>query len=107
VGAEAGGDVRVRAQFQAISIEGQHVRVTARGSLSVEPRLLALAAALRVFARYAVLDRLTLTAGDVEVAVSREQVNRLLGPDGFAALKDRTRYRQILSHGPGAAEASG
>jgi hypothetical protein len=107
MGAEAGEDVRVREQLQAISIEGQHVRVTARGSLSVEPRLLALAAALRVFERYAVLDRLTLTAGDVEVAVSRELVNRLLGPEGFAALKDRTRYRQILSHGTEVGEAPG
>ncbi|MGH7264706.1 MAG: hypothetical protein ACREMB_07600 [Candidatus Rokuibacteriota bacterium] len=97
----------MREQFQAISIDGQHVRVTARDRLSVEPRLLALAAALRVFERYAVLDRLTLTAGDVEVVVSREQVTRLLGPDGFAALKDRTRYRQILSQGTGAEEAPG
>lgn len=89
----------MREQIEAAALEGQTVRVKARETLRVEPKMLALAAALRVFERYAVLDRLTLTAGAVEVVVSREDVHRLLGPEGFAVLNDPARYRQIVSHG--------
>jgi hypothetical protein len=60
---------------------------------------LALAAAIRVFERYPVLARLTLTAGGSDVVVSRDEVTRLLGPDGFAPLKDRDRFRQVLARG--------
>ena len=89
----------MRAEIETVALEGPNVRVKLRDTVSVEPRVLTLAAALRLFEQYAVLQRLTLATPDVEVAVSREAVTRLLGPEGFAALKDRARYRQILSQG--------
>jgi len=87
----------MRDRIEAVALEGQNLRVTAREPLGIEPRMLALAAAIRVFEQYVVLDRLTLTVGGNDVVVSREEVLRLLGPDGFAPLKDRERFRQLLA----------
>ena len=87
----------MRDRIEAVALEGQNLRVTAREPLGVEPRMLALAAAVRVFDQYPVLDRLTLTAGGSDIVVSREEVHRLLGSDGFAPLKDRERFRQFLT----------
>jgi len=86
----------VSEQIEAVALEGQTVRVTARLPLPVEPRTLAVAAAIRLFERYPVFDRLTLTVGRTETRVSRETISRVLGPRGFAALKDPARYHQAL-----------
>jgi hypothetical protein len=86
----------MRDRIEAVALEGQTLHVTVREPLGVEPRLLALAAAIRVFEQYPVLDRLVLGAGGEETVVSRDEVHRLLGPEGFAPLKDRERFRQIL-----------
>jgi hypothetical protein len=87
----------MRDRIEVVVLEGQHLRVTAREPLGLEPRLLALAAAIRVFEQYPIVDRLTLTTGGGDIAVSREEVHRLVGPDGFAPLKDRDRFRQLLT----------
>jgi hypothetical protein len=60
--------------------------------------MLALAAAVRAFEQYPVLDRLILTVGGRDVVIGRDEVHRLLGPEGFAPLKDRERFRQFLTH---------
>lgn len=95
-GREAEKDL-MRDRIEVVVLEGQHLRVTAREPLGVEPRLLALAAAIRVFEQYPVVERLTLTTGGADVVVSREEVHRLVGPEGFAPLKDRDRFRLLLS----------
>jgi len=82
--------------IETVALEGQTVRVAARLPLPVEPRILAMAAAIRLFERYPVFDRLTLTVGSTETRVSRETISRVLGPGGFRALKDPARYRQVL-----------
>lgn len=82
--------------IEAVALEGQNVRVTARDPLPVQPRALAVAAAIRVFDRYPALDGLTLVVGDTRVTLSRQDVERLLGPDGFARLKDRDGARELL-----------
>jgi hypothetical protein len=87
----------MRDRIEVVVLEGQHLRVTAREPLGVAPRLLALAAAIRVFERYPIVDRLTLSSGETSIAVSREEVHLLVGPDGFAPLKDRDRFRQLLT----------
>jgi hypothetical protein len=89
----------VRDRIETVALEGQNLRVAAREPLGVDARLLALAAAIRVFERYPVLAQLTLTAGGSDVVVSRDEVTRLLGPDGFAPLKDRERFREVLARG--------
>jgi hypothetical protein len=82
--------------IEEVALEGQSVRVTAREPLPVAFRALAIAAAIRVFERYAALDRLTLSAGSEELTVSRPDVERLLGPEGLARLKDRDGARDVL-----------
>ena len=82
--------------IEAVALEGQTLRVIARLPLPVEPRTLAVAAAVRLFERYPVFDRLTLTVGSSETRVSRETISRVLGPGGFGPLKDPARYRQVL-----------
>jgi hypothetical protein len=86
----------MRDRIEAVVLEGQHLRVTAREPVGVEPRMLALATAVRAFEQYPVLDRVTLTVGGSEVAIGRDEVHRLLGAEGFGPLKDRERFRQFL-----------
>jgi hypothetical protein len=87
----------MRDRIEAVVLEGQHLRVTAREPVGVEPRMLALAAAVRAFEQYPVLDRLTLTVSGSEVVIGRDEVHRLLGADGFGPLRDRERFRQFLT----------
>jgi hypothetical protein len=86
----------MRQLIEAVTLEGQQVRVSARHPLPVAPRVLAIAAAIRVLERYAALDRLTLAVGEVQVDISRADVDRLLGPEGLAQLKDRDGAREVL-----------
>src|SRR5262245_50077794 len=85
----------MRDRIEAVVLEGQHLRVTAR-EVGVEPRMLALATAVRAFEQYPVLDRVTVTVDGTEVAIGREEVHRLLGAEGFGPLRDRERFRQFL-----------
>jgi hypothetical protein len=86
----------MRQLIEAVTLEGPQVRVSARHPLPVAPRVLAIAAAIRVLERYPALDRLTLAVGEAQVEVSRADVDRLLGPDGLAQLKDRDGAREVL-----------
>lgn len=87
----------MKEQIEGISLEGRTVRVAVREPLSVEPRTLALAAALRVFERYPVLDRLTVATGSAEVSVSRQELIRRLGSDDLGGVRERPRYRELLN----------
>ena len=86
----------MRQLIEAVTLEGQNVRVSARDLLPVDPKALAIAAAIRVFDRYPALVHLTLSVGNEQLTVSREEVERLLGPEGFGRLKDREGCREIL-----------
>ena len=89
---------RMREQIDQVAIEGRTVRVAVREPLPMEPATLAWAVALHVFERYTVLDRLTVTVGDREASVSRNEVLRLLEPDDLGVVvRDRERYRQALA----------
>jgi hypothetical protein len=82
--------------IKAVALEGQSVRVTARDPLPMDVRALAVAAAIRVLERYSALDGVTLAVGSQEITLSRQDVDRLLGPDGFARLKDQEAARELL-----------
>jgi hypothetical protein len=86
----------MRQLIETVTLEGQQVRVSARHPLPVAPRVLAIAAAIRVLERYPALARLTLAVGEEQVDVSRAEVDRLLGPEGMAQLKDRDGARDVL-----------
>lgn len=81
---------------EAVTLEGQIVRVSARAPLPVAAKTLVIAAAIRVLDRYPALDRLVLSVGGAEITVTRQEVARLLGPDGFSRLKDRDTAREVL-----------
>jgi hypothetical protein len=83
-------------QIETVVLAGRALGVGARRPLPVEPRTLAVAAALRLFERYPVFESLSLTVGDTETTVSRETLERVVGLGGFAALRDPARYRQAL-----------
>jgi hypothetical protein len=83
-------------QIEAVALDARTVRVTARRPLPVEPQTLAMAAAIRLFERYPVFDRLVLTVGKADTAVTRDMVTRVLGAGGFGALRDPARYREVL-----------
>jgi hypothetical protein len=87
----------VKAWVEAVSLGGSTLRVTAPDPVPAERDTLAVASAIRVFERFQALDTLVLAGGDAEVRVTRADVERLLAPEGFAALRDRGRWPQVLA----------
>jgi hypothetical protein len=87
----------VRAWADAVSLVGSTLRVTAPGPLPAERDTLAVATAIRVFERFPALGDLVLAGGDSEVTLTRGDVERLLAPEGFAALRERGRWPQVLA----------
>lgn len=80
-------------RVERVSLEGRTVRVAVRVPLPVGARLLAAAAALRVFERYPVFDRLVVEGAGVAVEVTRADAARVLAPDDVATLRDPARFR--------------
>ena len=100
----------MKISVEAVSLTGPTVRVSAPDPVPAERAILALASAIRVFDRFPVLDALVLAGGEHEVTVTRADVERALSPEGFAALRDRGRWPQVLARaaqqlGAGAGEA--
>jgi hypothetical protein len=87
----------VKAWVDAVSLAGSAVRVTATEPLPAERDTLAVASAIRVFERFPALDGLMLISAGGEVSLTRACVEGLLAPDGFAALRDRGRWPQVLA----------
>ena len=87
----------MKAWVDAVSLAGSTLRVTAPGPLPAERDTLAVATAIRVFERFQALDDLVLAGGDGEMTVTRGEVERLLAPEGFAALRERSRWPQVLA----------
>ena len=87
----------MKAWVDAVSLKGSTLCVAAPGPLPAERETLAVASAIRVFERFQALDTLVLTGVDADVCVTRADVERLLAPDGFAALRDRGRWPQVLA----------
>lgn len=84
-------------RVDAVALEGQGLRVTAREPLPVEPRALVVATAVRVFERYPLLRRLTLRAGEGEWSTTREEVDQLLAPQGgFEGVHAPDRWREFV-----------
>jgi hypothetical protein len=87
----------VKTWVDAVSLEGSALCVSAPDSVPAERDTLALASAIRVFDRFPVLDVLVLAGGEREVTITRADVERALAPEGFAALRDRGRWPQVLA----------
>jgi hypothetical protein len=80
-----------------VSLAGSTLRVTAPAPLPAERDALAVASAIRVFERFPALDGLVLASDGGEVFLGRTDVERLLAPEGFVALRDRGRWPQVLA----------
>jgi len=87
----------VKAWVDAVSLAGSTLRVTAPEPMPAELDTLAVASAIRVFERFPALDGLVLISGGGEVSLSRADVERLLGPDGLLALRDRGQWPRVLA----------
>jgi hypothetical protein len=71
------------------------LRVVAPDPLPAERDTLAVATAIRVLERFPALEGFVLLGGGGEASLTRADVERLLAPLGFAALRDRGRWRQV------------
>jgi hypothetical protein len=87
----------VKAWVEAVSLGGSTLRVTAPDPLPAERATLAVASAIRAFERFQALDTLVLAGGAADVRVTRADVEILLAPDGFSAVRDRGRWPQVLA----------
>jgi hypothetical protein len=87
----------MKAWVDAVSLAGSTLRVSAPGPLPAGRDTLAVATAIRVFERFQALGDLVLAGEDGEVTVTRGDVERLLAPEGFAALRERSRWPQMLA----------
>lgn len=70
----------------SVALHGTTLRIRMAPALPADPSVLAVALALRLLARYPVVDRVVLGDHATEVGFTREQIERLLHPEGFAAL---------------------
>lgn len=87
----------MKAWVESVSLAGSTLRITAPDPLPADRETLAVASAIRVFERFPALDGLVLAGDGREVPVTRADVERLLAPDGFGALRDRSRWFQVLA----------
>jgi hypothetical protein len=87
----------VRELIESVALEGTTLRVRAREPLPVELPTLLVGTAMRVFERHSALRRVALATPTVELSVSRDEIERGLGPEGFAALREWGRWRQALA----------
>jgi hypothetical protein len=87
----------MRDLIEAVALEGTTLRVRAREPLPVDLPALLVGTAMRVFERHPVLRRVALTTPSADLSVSREEIERNLPPEGFAALREWGRWRQALA----------
>ena len=97
----------MRAWFETVTLSGRTLRVVTREPLPADAATLAVASAIRVLERFPALDQVCLVAGDGEREISRQEVDRLLAPDGYAALQERGRWPQLLARAVQRYTASG
>jgi hypothetical protein len=86
----------VKAWVDAVGIAGSTLRVTAPDPLPAERDTLAVATAIRVFEHFRALECLVLQGGSREASLTRADVQGLLAPLGFGALRDG-RWSQVLA----------
>lgn len=83
--------------IESVAFEGTRLTVTVRLPFPVDAAALAVATAIRVFERYAVMDRVAVVSEAGEVSLSRDQVERPFHSDGLGALQDPRQWRQALA----------
>jgi hypothetical protein len=87
----------MRSWIGAVSLSGPILRVSLPEPLPGDSHLLAVAGAIRVLERFPALGSVVLIAGGAEVTLSRDEVERLLEPEGWSVLEDRGRWPEVLA----------
>jgi hypothetical protein len=87
----------VRSWIGAVSLSGPTLRVSVPEPLPADLHALAVASAVRVLERFPALGGVVLIAGGAEVTLSRDDVERLLEPEGWPSLEDRGRWPEVLA----------
>lgn len=87
----------MRSWIDTVTLAGSRVRVTVPSPMPADRDTLAVASAIRLFERFPALDELVLVADGGEVSLGRTDIERLLAPEGFPALRDRGRWPQMLA----------
>jgi hypothetical protein len=87
----------VKRRAPSVALDGTTLRIRMEPALPSDPSVLAVAVALRLLARYPVVDRVVLGDHPTEVGFTREQIERLLQPEGFAALDISGGWSDILA----------
>ena len=84
-------------RLQGVRLEGGCLRLAVGEPVDVELHVLAVATRLRVFERYPVPDEVALEAGTALARVVRNEVEELLGRDGWGGLRERSQRSPILA----------
>ena len=87
----------MKTRASSVALDGTTLRIRMAPALPSDPSVLAVAVALRLLARYPVVDRVVLGDHATEMAFTREQIERLLTPEGFPALDIPGGWSDILA----------
>ena len=83
--------------IESIRLEGTEITMTLRPPHNSDWQALAAAAAIRVLESYPVIERVVLKWGTGTFRTSRPDVERMLHPDGFAAITNRARWQDTVN----------
>jgi hypothetical protein len=81
----------------SVALDGTTLRIRMGPVLPSDPSVLAVTAAIRLLARYPVVDRVVLDDHATEMGFTREQIERLLHREGFAALDFPGGWSDVLA----------
>jgi hypothetical protein len=87
----------MKSPVESISLDGMEMRLVLRSPIPADGKALAAAAAVRILERYPVIQTVVSVWGHAQFEVTREEVERLLRPDGLAALADRARWQDLIN----------
>ena len=76
----------MKMRASSVAFDGTTLRISMAPALPSDPSVLAVAVALRLLARYPVVDRIVLGDHATEMGFTREQIERFRHPEGFVAL---------------------
>jgi len=82
---------------ESINFDGTEITLTLRPPNNSDWQALAAAASIRILESYPVAQRVVLRWGSGVFRTSRGQVEKLLHPDGFAAIANRARWQDVVN----------
>jgi hypothetical protein len=87
----------MKGPVDSIALDGENIRITLKPPVPRDGRALAAAACVRVLERYPAVQRAIAVWGQAEFEVTRTQLERMLRPDGIAAIADRAKWQSVIN----------